>query len=454
MIKTRWEMNNIYDILPLNFFNVFYKNKIVMSDCLFILYDYIKEDTEFVSLKENIIFELTKYFNNHIVEMDDIDSNQAKDKAYYVYRRFKECGWLSEEQRDNYQIYSSFEDYAILIIESLKNLDKEEDVEYSSIVYSIYKSFINFDVNNGHKIFESEYNRTKELITKLKNLNTNIKRYIKKLLKDNIKNNLNDVLESLLSDYQVKVIDRAFYNLTTRDNPVKYRNNIIIQIQKIRDDVSSCDIIIRNIMETKDIDYFEATALFDQQSTYILDAFEGIMDLINEISRKNERFVATATNRIVFLINVKEDISGKINEIIKFGQKNQDIFENITTLSVNKYLDQDSLYTPRQAKRMVESKLLIEPHLDEKVRKMALEKMKTNKKYTRLSIEKNILERLKDNQIIYGSQYLEEEHDLSLFVLTWLYGYSVNSKYKIEPLDQIIIKDKYQFRDFIIKGAK
>lgn len=447
-------MNNIYDILPLNFFNVFIKNKIVMSDCLFILYDYLKEDTEFTSLKENIIFELTKYFNTHIVEMDDVESKQPKDKAYQVYRRFKECGWLSEEQRDNYQIYTSFEDYAIVIIEVLKNLDKENDVEYSSIVYSIYKSFINFDVNNGHKIFESEYNRTKELMTKLKNLNTNIKRYIKKLLKDNMKNNLNDVLEALLSDYQVKVIDRAFYNLTTKDNPVKYRNNIILQIKKIRDDESSCDIIIRNIMETKDIDYFEATALFDQQSTYILDAFEGIMDLINEISRKNERFVATAINRIMFLINVKEDISGKINEIIKFGQENSSIFDDMVTLSVNKYLDQDSLYTPRQVKRAVESEVLIEPHLDENVRKMALEKMKTNKKYTRLAIEKNILERLKDSQEIYGSQYLEEEHDLSLFVLTWLYGYSVNSKYKIEPLDQIVIKDNYKFREFVIKGAK
>ena len=435
-------MNNIFDVLPLNFFNIFFKNKTVMSDCLFVLYDYMKEDTAFASLKENIIFELTKYFNNHIVEIEDMESHQAKDKAYYVYRRFKECGWIVEEMGNNYQTYASFEDYAINILEALKNLDKEDDIEYSSMVYGIYKSFISFDIENGHKILEAEYIRTKELMTKLKNLNTNIKHYIRKLLKDNLKNNLNEVLETLLSDYQVKVIDRAFYNLTTRDNPVKYRNSIVMQIQKIRENDTWRHTIIANIMVTKDLDQMAAQSLFDQQTSYILDAFESIMDLIHEISHKNARFVSTATNRIMFLINVKEDISGKINEIIKYGQKDPALF------------DDNSLYAPRQPRRIITSKELIQPQLDEQVRQAALEKMKLNQKYTRVAIEKNILESLKENKEIRGSQYFEEKGDLALFVLTWLYGYSVHSRYIIEPLDEIVIKDQYRFRDFMIKGAK
>ena len=402
-------MNNLFDILPENFFNIFYKNKIIMSDCLFILYDYMKEDTAFASLIENVIFELTKYFNNHIVEIDDIESHAAKDKAYYVYRRFKECKWITEEVGNNYQVYTSFEDYAIVILEAFMNLDKESDVEYSSMVYGIYKSFISFDVKNGHKTLEAEYSRTKEVMTKLKNLNTNIKRYIKRLLKDNMKNNLNDILNALLSDYQVKIIDRAFYNLTTRDNPVKYRNSIISQIQKIRDNEIWTDTIVRNIMVTKDIDYNEAYDLFNQQTLYILEAFENIMDLINEISRKNERFVAAATNRIMFLINVKEDIGGKINEIIKEGQRDATLFKDITQISINKYLDEESLYTPRQPRKSMEVELIIEPHLDENVRAEALAKMKLNEKYTKISIEKNILEKLKDNHEILGSQYYEEK---------------------------------------------
>ena len=102
----------------------------------------------------------------------------------------------------------------------------------------------------------------------------------------------------------------------------------------------------------------------------------------------------------------------------------------------------------------MEVELIIEPHLDENVRAEALAKMKLNERYTKISIEKNILEILKDNHEILGSQYYEEKKDISLFVLTWLYGYGQNAKYQIEPLDKVIVRDKYQFRDFIIRGVK
>ena len=115
-----------------------------------------------------------------------------------------------------------------------------------------------------------------------------------------MKNNLNDILNALLSDYQVKIIDRAFYNLTTRDNPVKYRNSIISQIQRIRDNEIWADTIVRNIMVTKDIDYNEAYDLFDQQTLYILEAFENIMDLIADYD-----FIIDGTDNFPakFLIN-------------------------------------------------------------------------------------------------------------------------------------------------------
>ena len=41
-----------------------------------------------------------------------------------------------------------------------------------------------------------------------------------------------------------------------------------------------------------------------------------------------------------------------------------------------------------------------------------------------------------------------------LFILTWLYGYSQNARYKIEPQENIIKKDHYQFREFIIRRVE
>ena len=117
-----------------------------------------------------------------------------------------------------------------------------------------------------------------------------------------------------------------FIILTTKDHPLKYRNSIISQIQKIQDDQATSETIIGNIMLSKDLTYQEAMDLFYKQTSYIIDAFESILDLINEINRKNEKFVASATNRIMFLMNVKEDIGGKINDVIKEGQECPEVF--------------------------------------------------------------------------------------------------------------------------------
>lgn len=75
--------------------------------------------------------------------------------------KIKECGWLSEEVGENYYVYASFEDYAISIIETLINLEEDRDIEYSSMVYSIYSQFKNFDIENGHKILDAQYSMTK-----------------------------------------------------------------------------------------------------------------------------------------------------------------------------------------------------------------------------------------------------------------------------------------------------
>ena len=50
--------------------------------------------------------------------------------------------------------------------------------------------------------------------------------------------------------------------------------------------------------------------------------------------------------------------------------------------------------------------------------------------------------------------YNVQNKDLYLFILTWLYGYSQNALYKIEPQENIIKKDHYQFREFIIRRVE
>ena len=156
----------------------------------------------------------------------------------------------------------------------------------------------------------------------------------------------------------------------------------------------------------------------------------------------------------MFLMNAKEDIGGKINDIIKEGQNCPEAFENVTTLSVNKYLDQHSLYLPRTIKKVKNVDLIIDEPLDEKARLEAIKKLKRNEKYTKTAIEKTVLEQLNEKESLLGSNYFESQKDLSMFILTWLYGFSQNARYQIEPQNQIITKEHYQFREFIIRRVE
>ena len=90
----------------------------------------------------------------------------------------------------------------------------------------------------------------------------------------------------------------------------------------------------------------------------------------------------------------------------------------------------------------------------EQVKEQNPEVEKQNEKYTKTAIEKNVLQCLDQQETILGSNYYDQNKDLSLFILTWLYGYSQNARYKIEPQVNIIKKDHYQFREFIIRRVE
>ena len=174
-------MYNIFDILPNNFFNVFIgNNKRIISDCLYLVYHSFKSDLSFSSTKEQVLMIFQDYFENHVTFLEsDEDLNGSRDKALYILKRLKECNWVNEEIGENYETFVTFEDYSIKILENLFSLDNNNDNgEYSGLIYNIFMSFNTFDVNRGDLVFETGYENTKELANKLKNLNSNIKKYI------------------------------------------------------------------------------------------------------------------------------------------------------------------------------------------------------------------------------------------------------------------------------------
>ena len=78
-------MVNIFDTLPAKFFNIFNtSDRVVISECIDVLYEYIKDDASFASLKENLIYELTKYFTNHLIELEDVQIQSVKEPFMFI----------------------------------------------------------------------------------------------------------------------------------------------------------------------------------------------------------------------------------------------------------------------------------------------------------------------------------------------------------------------------------
>lgn len=446
-------MNNIFDILPNNFFNIFNgDNKRAMADCLYLIFQSFTSDLSFSSTKEQVILIFQDYFENHLTNLqsDEVLVN-PRDQAMYVLRRLKECGWISEETGENYESFITFQDYSIKIMESLFNLDNINEVEYSGLVYNIYISFNNFDVNKGDLVFETGYENTKDLANKLKNLNSNIKKYIQNLLDDGIKDDLQALLTSLLQDYQTKIIDRAYYNLTTYDNPSKYRQRIISKIETIINDEKCVDIIVRNIMERKNLSYQEAYQILYQQSDYIINAFEHIEDIMQEIDSKNNKFIESAINRITFLLNNQKDIEGKINSLIKMiGQGNE--IEELGNIYLNQFVSKNSIYLPRNFNTPIKSEVITEIELDQKLKEATIEKIKKAEKYSYKHIENIVMKLLaKQTSFLASSLTINDHEELATLVLIYLYGYTYGSLYEIEPQDNEVVINGYRFKDFLVK---
>ncbi len=446
-------MYNIFDILPGQFFNIFMSsNKRVISDCLYLVYHSFKSDLSFSCTKEQVLTLFQDYFETHIT---DLESNEilenSRDKALYVLKRLKECGWVNEELGENYEVFISFEDYSIRVLECLLNLDNTHDnEEYSGLIYNIYMSFQSFDVNRGDLVFETAYENTKDLVNKLKNLNSNIKKYIQKLLDEGIKDDLEALLNSLLQDYQTKIIDRAYYNLTTYDNPSKYRQKILSSIENIMNQVQYVELIIHNIMERKDILYDEAYDLLMDQKEYIVQAFEHIEDIMEEIDSKNNKFIESAIHRITFLLNNQKDVEGKINDLIKYIASGNEI-SDLANIYENQFVHEDSLYVPRQMSRPITTQIEETITLDEETKKQSIERIKKSQNYSHKKIEERVMKLLKHGPFKGSDLTIQNQDDLVYFVLIYLYGFSYQTKYLVEPLGVEATVNHYHFQDFLVK---
>lgn len=102
-----------------------------------------------------------------------------------------------------------------------------QQIEYQGYIYTIY-SLVRSNTDHPGIVLMQILENTDLLITGLKNLNSNIKRYIDDLTWHKT---VAEIMDALFNDYITNIVDKAYRRLLTSDNVSKFRPEIIDRLE-------------------------------------------------------------------------------------------------------------------------------------------------------------------------------------------------------------------------------
>lgn len=458
----------LFDVIPENFFGpLAAPGKIVYWECICRLFSVTSRQLSFGVERDVLVDELQYYFESTMSadipeeELEGTGSMTSRDKANFMLRRLESYGWIYIDVDYSYVQRVNFRDYAVQIIKTLMAVSEERRAEYQGYIYTIYNLARASGTNPGLGLLQIVENMD-ALITGLKSLNANIKRYIDELTKHNT---VAEIMDALLNDYYTNVVDKAYHRLLTSDNVSKFRPEIVERLESNSRNKRFLNAAAKEIAELREVSREEADELVMELLHEVIDAFRRMDEILDEINKKNTRYQRAAINRARFLLSSSEDIRGQLKDILTFmneyiQERNLDynvIYEleemdRLIKVFYWDYLDTDSLYAPVEGKKefvLQEIQLFIpdKEARDEKRKKMQLKLEKT------LSPEKitsYVKEQLGDKKSMLASELPLSEGDTFIkMIYIRLYGQRKRVAYRLE-LKDIIEKNGFRFRDFVI----
>lgn len=458
----------LFKNLPENFFTpLSCKNKNIYWDCIYILYSIMNSRLSFGIERELVIDELQDYFDSYVSDIveDDITVAGSRDKANLFIRKLIDYGWLTNETTYSHVQLIHFNDYAVEIVKTLDRIVNNTKLEYQGYIYTIYTLIHSTSESKGillNQIFEN----TDKLITGLKTLNSNIKKYIDELTKYST---VAEIMDILFNDYRANIIDKAYHRLKTSDNVSKFRPEIVEALEDYMKDEEFIKIAAKEISEIKELSSEESMERVRDILRELVDAFHNIDFIIEEIDSKNSQYQRSSINRAKFLLSNSEDLSGQIKDILIYMSEeiagcdislnsiySLDYVENLFKIYSQGFVDEASFYAPVEGKKDFKPEALVDITVDSRRRKQKLHSMKNkleNSMNTR-NIEKYVAKILGIKEVMLASAMpLNNIEDFIKIIYVRLYGQRKRVSYRIVNKDEVNIKG-YKFRDFEIWRLK
>lgn len=458
----------LFDVIPENFFGpLAAPGKTVYWECICRLFSVTSRQLSFGVERDVLVNELQYYFESAMSadipeeELEETGGMTSRDKANFMLRRLENYGWIYIDVDYSYVQRVNFRDYAVQIIKTLIAVSEERRAEYQGYIYTIYNLARAGGTNPGLGLLQIVDNMD-ALITGLKSLNANIKRYIDELTKHST---VAEIMDALLNDYYTNVVDKAYHRLLTSDNVSKFRPEIIERLEANSRNRRFLNAAAKEIAELREISPEDAEELVLELLHEVIEAFRRMDDILDEINKKNTRYQRAAINRARFLLSSSEDIRGQLKDILIFmneqiQEKELDhncIYEleeldGLIKVFYWDYLDTDSLYAPVEGKKEFVPQEIQVSIPDEKAREEKRRKMQQKLERT-LSPEKIMLyvkEQLGDKKSMLASQLPLSEGDTFIkMIYIRLYGQRKRVAYRLK-LKDTIEKDGFRFRDFEI----
>ncbi len=462
-----WRRKLIFDIIGQNFFKVFTsKDKDVNYALLVKIYKLFNGDeTVLVVDRETLVKTINEFWeikkNANVIDEDDNDISEKSDneKTNAKIRLFVRYKWLEQETENFTQKYS-LNNGSSSILKTCIDLEKQEkaQLEYTGYVYTAYQSLR--DLSKGVVALEQAYQATENLMRSLGVLHSTIKNYIDELLR-NKNMTPSDIMDNVLNKYNDQVVMTMFRNINTIDNPERYSFDIIsnldeishfLNMEKLIDDY--INLKNKKQMENNDV-RTDAEHEIRKMINYIKNQYKNISEILNDIDRRNKKYLISARKKMEFLTNNSTDVKGNIDLMLQ-GLKNTSDNEYFAFgLCEQQIVSDNSFYTPRR--RTIAIKQCVSLNLEyneENVEKM-FDEMFQEDEFSVYKINEYAECLLGNNNKIGLSEIpvLAEEDFYKIFLLE-MYGKDKEASYSIDYKDEYIAKNGYRIKNFEIARGK
>lgn len=466
--------------LPENLFNILASpNKEIYVRSLITLYKAFL--SEWTIKKEDLIVmfiqDLENLFEFYETENEEeeefITDRTSSGYAHFLVRRLRSCGWIEVDMaEDSFEEMITIPDYAHKFMKVLYEVSTDEnEEEYNRYVFSTFSVLRTAETTKEEYMtaIDSAHSQTLELLEKLKVLLNNIKKYHRQL---GVLHGVNDVLDEHFNDFKDTISDRIYYPIKTFDSVHRYKANILHMAKTwlYSDDIFDKieEEAWRREQHKKSSNVYEVREKARQVATeklvQTIDIYEKIDILLYDIDRKNTDYTRATIEKMEFLLNTDRSIKGKVRDIIKKINEEDDerylyaVHQRIQ-MQAQEVIEEQSLYTGR---KKPETKKFEREKLIETVNKgeVAIESSdfvnQLHSEFSKKKVQEYIYQLLEEKDSIKAEEIeIENDHDFVSTILGLMAHDDKGSKYKATfEKEGHVRKEKYEIPEFTIEKRK